>query len=53
MFWNKGNSDFFTKKDEIEIIIEKHRPLIFGILDNTNEETLCTSFGPVDQRDDD
>ena len=39
MFWNKGNSDFLTKKDEIEIIIEKHRPLIFGILEaNINQD---------------
>ena len=33
VFWNKGNSDFQSKKDEIELIIDKHNPLVMGVLE--------------------
>ena len=33
IMWNKGNSKFLSKKDEIEMIINKHSPSIFGILE--------------------
>ena len=33
MCWNKGNSSFNTKKDEINILINDHSPLLLGILE--------------------
>ena len=33
MCWNKGNAMFDTKKDELEIIINEHAPLILGVLE--------------------
>ena len=31
--WNKGNSNFLTKKSDLEKIIEVHKPLLFGVLE--------------------
>ena len=31
--WNKGNSTFDTKKDELEILLNEHKPLILGVLE--------------------
>ena len=33
LFWNKGNAAFWNKKDEIEIIINNHNPMCFGVLE--------------------
>ena len=33
IFWNKGNSLFRNKKDEIESMIQTHKPIMFGILE--------------------
>ena len=33
IMWNKGNSQFLTKKDEIELIISKYNPGILAILE--------------------
>ena len=33
IMWNKGNSQFATKKDEMELIIQKYNPSIFAILE--------------------
>ena len=40
MTWNKGNSVFLAKKDEIEILISDHKPLCLGILE-ANVEPDC------------
>ena len=40
MWWNKGNGDIMGKLDEIELKIEKHKPVIFGILE-ANIGTDC------------
>ena len=33
MLWNKGNARFAVKKMEVEVILEKHKPLILGLLE--------------------
>ena len=33
MWWNKGNSNFNSKKDEVEHMIDKYNPAIFGIIE--------------------
>ena len=31
--WNKGNSLFDSKKDELELLINKYSPLLLGVLE--------------------
>ena len=31
LFWNKGGSNYLAKKDDIEILIQKHNPIAIGI----------------------
>ena len=38
MCWNKGNSRFETKKDELEMLIEEHYPLMLGVLEANVEK---------------
>ena len=33
MVWNKGNSAFLSKKDEMELLLQTHKPLVLGILE--------------------
>ena len=33
LVWNKGNSSFMTKKPDLETLIEKHKPLLLGVLE--------------------
>ena len=33
IIWNKGNGCFAAKKDELETIIQKHSPIIFGLME--------------------
>ena len=40
MAWNKGNSNFLTKKDEFELILQTHEPLALGIVE-ANIEPNC------------
>ena len=45
MWWNKGNSDFSSKKDEIEVMIDKYKPAIFGILEaNMGAQTYAATL---------
>ena len=33
IWWNKGNGDFISKKDEIELILEQHEPIVMGVIE--------------------
>ena len=40
MCWNKGNASFANRKDEVNVIIERWKPKIFGLLE-ANIEPSC------------
>ena len=45
MAWNKGNSNFLTKKDEFDLILQTHEDLALGIFEaniepNCNEDSM-------------
>ena len=42
MWWNKGNSDIFNKMDEVELMIKKHNPKIFALME-ANMSPECHS----------
>ena len=46
MYWNKGNSAFLAKKDELEILLSTHKPLCLGVAEanvdaNSHLPGLC------------
>ena len=46
VIWNKGNSRFQAKKVDIEVILDKYKPLVMGILEaNMGVNTLTSTLG--------
>ena len=48
IIWNKGNSRFQAKKADIEVILEKYKPLVMGILEANMGINICTHMLGID-----
>ena len=46
MIWNKGNATFQARKGEVEMILDKHKPLVLGLCEaNMGVNTFASALG--------